>query len=104
MQAKLVLLGAQHVFADVPELVQEILGIRVSTSQVYRQCLAVAAVLPAPDAALPEAIPLLADTPQAPLYGMIDGSMLSFDAGCKRSKWAEFSTPTPVTGRLKRGQ
>ena len=86
LQAKLVLLGAQHVFADVPELVQELLGIRVSTSQVYRQCLAAAAVLPAPDAPAEEVIPPFAEAPQAPLYGMIDGSMLSFDAGWQEVK------------------
>lgn len=80
------LLGAQQVFADVPEVVQELLGIRVSTSQVYRQCLAAADVLPEPDIAADQAIPLLADTPQAPLYGMIDGSMLSFDAGWQEVK------------------
>jgi len=37
LQAKLVLLAAEHVFAHVPPLVESLLGICVSTTQVYRR-------------------------------------------------------------------
>ena len=37
LQAKLVLLAAEHVYAQVPPLVESLLGIRVSTTQVYRR-------------------------------------------------------------------
>ena len=42
LQAKLVLLAAEHIFAQVPPLVESLLGIRVSTAQVYRRTQAAA--------------------------------------------------------------
>lgn len=38
LQAKLTLLGCEHVFSDVPPLVESLLGIAVNESQVYRIC------------------------------------------------------------------
>lgn len=41
------MLSAEHPFAHVPPLVRELLGIEVSTSQVYRRTQAAAQALPA---------------------------------------------------------
>ncbi len=38
LQSKLVLLGCEHVFGQVPALVESLLGASVSQSQVYRSC------------------------------------------------------------------
>ncbi len=45
LQSKLVLLGCEHVFADVPEIAASLLGIEVNTSQVYRICQAASEAL-----------------------------------------------------------
>ena len=47
LQVKLVLLAAEHVYAQVPPLVESLLGIRVSMTQVYRHTQAAAQALPA---------------------------------------------------------
>ena len=78
LQAKLVLLAAEHVFAHVPPLVESLLGIRVSTTQVYRRTQAAAKALPA--AALDAPCPSVRAAP-GPVYGMVDGSMLFTDTG-----------------------
>ena len=82
LQAKLVLLAAEHVFAHVPPLVESLLGIRVSTSQVYRRTQAAAQALPAAlDAPCPQV-----QAGAGPVYGMVDGSMLFTDAGWQEVK------------------
>ena len=67
LQAKLVLLAADHVFAHVPPLVESLLGIRVSTTQVYRRTQAAAQALPA---ALDAPCPTVHAGP-GPVYGMV---------------------------------
>ena len=47
LQVKWVLLAAEHVYAQVPPLVESLLGIRVSMTQVYRHTQAAAQALPA---------------------------------------------------------
>ena len=47
LQVKLVLLAAEHAYAQVPPLVESLLGIRVSMTQVYRHTQAGAQALPA---------------------------------------------------------
>lgn len=83
LQAKLVLLAAEHVFAQVPPLVESLLGIRVSSSQVYRRTQAAGRALPATslDAPCPQV-----SAGQGPVYGMVDGSMLFTDAGWQEVK------------------
>lgn len=83
LQAKLVLLAAEHFFAHVPPLVKSLLGIRVSTSQVYRRTQAAAQALPA--AALDAPCPAVSAS-QGPVYGMVDGSTLFTDAGWQEVK------------------
>ena len=83
LQAKLVLLAADHVFAHVPPLVESLLGIRVSTTQVYRRTQAAAQALPA--AALDAPCPPVSAGP-GPVYGMVDGSMLFTDTGWQEVK------------------
>ena len=83
LQAKLVLLGAEHVYAHVPPLVASLLGIVVSTSQVYRRVQAAAATLPA--TALDAPCPVVSARP-GPVYGMVDGSMLFTDSGWQEVK------------------
>ena len=73
-------------FAAVPALVEELLGITVSTSQVYRRCQAVGAAL---SPALTDTLaPVVAPTADAPLYAMVDGSMLPFEGGWQEIKLA----------------
>ena len=78
LQAKLVLLAAEHVYAHVPPLVESLLGIRVSTTQVYRRTQAAAQALPA--AALDAPSPSVSAGPGL-AYGMVDGSMLPTNTG-----------------------
>ena len=78
LQAKLVLLAAEHVYAQVPPLVESLLGIRVSTTQVYRRTQAAAQAHPA--AALDAPCPGVS-AGAGPVYGMVDGSMLFTDTG-----------------------
>ena len=85
LQAKRVLLAAEHVFAHVPPLVESLLGIRVSTTQVYRRTQAAAQALPA--AALDASYPLVSAGP-GPVNGTVDGSMLFTDTG-----WGSESRP-----------
>ena len=83
LQAKLVLLAAEHVYAQVPPLVESLLGIRVSTTQVYRRTQAAAQALPA--AALDAPGPGVS-AGAGPVYGMVDGSMLFTDTGWQEVK------------------
>lgn len=83
LQAKLVLLAAEHVYAHVPPLVESLLGIRVSTSQVYRRTQAAAQALPA--ATLDAPCPSVSAGP-GPVYGMVDGSMLLTESGWQEVK------------------
>ena len=83
LQAKLVLLAAENVYAHVPPLVASLLGITVSTSQVYRRTQAVAEALPT--AELERPCPE-AQAAAGPVYGMVDGSMLFTDAGWQEVK------------------
>ena len=83
LQAKLVLLAAEHVFAHVPPLVESLLDIRVSTTQVYRSTQAAAQVLPA--AALYAPCPEVSASP-GPVYSMVDGSMRFTDTGWQEVK------------------
>jgi hypothetical protein len=83
LQAKLVLLAAEQVYAHVPPLVESLLGIRVSTSQVYRRTQAAAQALPA--AALDAPCPSVS-AGAGPVYGMVDGSMLFTDTGWQEVK------------------
>lgn len=78
LQAKLVLLTTEHVCVHVPPLVKSLLGIRVSTTQVYRRTQTAARALPA--AALGAPSSSVSGGP-GPVYGMVDGSMLPTDTG-----------------------
>jgi hypothetical protein len=87
LQSKLVLLGCEHVFGQVPALVESLLGVEVSQSQVYRTCQRAAfvadeGVLDEPSAGLGEH---LWDEQQT-VYGMADGSMLLTDQGWQEVK------------------
>ena len=83
LQARLVLLAAEYVFAQVPPLVEWLLGIRVSTTQVYRRTQAAAQALPA--AGLDAPCPGVSAGP-GPVYDMVDGSMLFTDTGWQEVK------------------
>jgi hypothetical protein len=87
LQSKLVLLGCEHVFGQVPALVESLLGVEVSQSQVYRTCQRAAfvadeGVLDEPSAGLGEH---LWDEQQT-VYGMADGSMLLTNQGWQEVK------------------
>ena len=83
LQAKLVLLAAEHVYAQVPPLVEPLLGTRMSTTQVYRRTQASAQALPA--AALDAPCPGVS-AGAGPVSGMVDGSMLFTDTGWQEVK------------------
>ena len=67
----------------MPPLVESLLGIRVSTTQVYRRTQAAAQALPA--AALDAPCPGVS-AGAGPVYGMVDGSMLFTDTGWQEVK------------------
>lgn len=79
------LLGANQVFNHVPGLVESLLGIHVSQSQVYRTVQAVSKAIE--DPSLPSQ-PLLHQQTQAAqqVYGMVDGSFLFTDDGWREVK------------------
>ena len=68
LQVKLVLLAAEHVYSQVPPLVELLLGIRVSTTQGSRRTQAAAQALPA--AALDAPCPGVR-AGAGPIYGMV---------------------------------
>jgi hypothetical protein len=83
----LVLLGCEHVYGQVPALVESLLGIQVNQSQVYRSCQRAAfvadeGVLDEPSSGLGEQ---LSDQEQT-VYGMVDGSMLPTEQGWQEVK------------------
>jgi hypothetical protein len=80
LQEKLVLLGCDHVYREVPELVSSLLGITACESQVYRSCQAVSGSIDEHELdEASEALSEIEDTPEAVVYGMVDGSMLFTD-------------------------
>ncbi|MBC7447673.1 MAG: hypothetical protein H7330_06395 [Hymenobacteraceae bacterium] len=92
------LLGSQQVFAAVPALVEELLGIAVSTSQVCRRCQAVGAALS--PALIDTLAPVVAPTADAPLYAMVDGSMLPFEGGWQEIKLARVFSASALTWQM----
>lgn len=81
------LLGCQQVFGDVPPLLERLLGIEVSTSQVYRSTLSASdnlesEKLEAPSGKLSEHL----EDPDQMVYAMVDGSMLLLDGGWQEVK------------------
>lgn len=87
LQEKLVLLGSEHVFGDVPDLVHSLLGVSLSTSSVFRTCQAVSSQIEPLDlqAPSPQLTASLAQ-PQQPIYGMVDGSFLLTKQGWQETK------------------
>jgi hypothetical protein len=87
LQEKLIALGCENVFGDVPAIVEQVLGICVSQSQVYRSCQAMSEQLRDEDlnSADEDLKQCLADG-SAEVYAMVDGSMLLTDAGWQETK------------------
>ena len=93
MQEKLTLLGATQVFHEVPALVESLLGISVSESQVYRCVQAVSQEIE--DPSLPSIeLQAIENKPDTQLYGMMDGSFLFTDTGWKEIKVGRVFTAT----------
>jgi hypothetical protein len=87
LQSKLVLLGCEHVFSAVPALVESLLGIHVSQSQVYRTTQRAAFV--ADEGVIDQPSPGLGEQLSCPgqiVYGMVDGSMLLTQEGWQETK------------------
>jgi len=87
LQSKLVLLACEHVFGQVPALVESLLGVQVSQSQVYRTAQRAAfvadeSILDEPSDRLSEQLSCSSQT----VYGMVDGSMLATDQGWQETK------------------
>jgi hypothetical protein len=101
LQEKLILLGAHQVFRQVPALVESLLGITVSESQVYRTVRAIDEVLE--DPSIPS-LPMQETQNQVeqPVYAMVDGSFLLTDDGWKEVKVGRVFKATPdATTALK---
>lgn len=87
LQSKLVLLGCEQVFGQVPALVESLLGIQINQSQVYRTCQMAAFV--ADEAVVDEPSVVLKgqlNNSEKTLYGMVDGSMLLTEEGWQETK------------------
>jgi hypothetical protein len=93
----LVLLGCGEVYADVPPLVKRLLGINVSTSQVYRTCQQAASQIEEDELSQPsENLAKVLDDPDATIYGMMDGSMIFTDDGWQETKVGRVFVDVPV--------
>lgn len=87
LQEFLVLMGCEHVYEKVPELLGKLLGITVSTSQTYRSTLRVANQLDISTLNMPSAcLQTQLSDESSTIYGMVDGSMLLYDEGWQESK------------------
>ena len=78
----------------MPALVESLLGIAVSESQVYRTIRAIDEVLPDPFVASP-AMHETQKQVEQPVYAMVDGSFLFTDMGWKEVKVGRVFTATP---------
>lgn len=99
LQEKLILLGANQVFSEVPKLIDSLLGITVSESQVYRCVQTISEVIEDPYLPSAELKETQADANEQ-VYGMVDGSFLPLDEGWKEIKVGRVfkATPTDSTG------
>lgn len=103
MQEKLTLLGCCEVFKAVPQLVESLLGIKTSESQVYRICSAASEALTEVDLNSPsEPLESLETDPQELIYGMVDGSMLFTDDGWQESKVGRVFKAAPRQPKAKK--
>lgn len=97
------MLGCLTVYKQVPELVEQLLGITVNQAQVYRICQQLGQVLPTDQLATPS--PTLVQQqvqPQSVVYGLVDGSMLFTDWGWQEIKLGRvFGTQLQADGSLK---
>lgn len=94
LQEKLILLGAHQVFREVPALVESLLGICVSESQVYRTVRAIDEVLADPFTPSPQ-MEQTQNQMEQPVYAMVDGSFLFTDEGWKEVKVGRVFQATP---------
>ena len=84
------MLGATQIFHEVPMLVDSLLGIPVSESQVYRAVQMVSQKMEDPGEPSEE-LQQIYDQPDEQVYGMVDGSFLFTDDGWKEVKsWSRF--------------
>ncbi|MBU6341335.1 MAG: UPF0236 family protein [Bacteroidetes bacterium] len=87
LQEKLIELGCEEVYGDVPERISSLLGIEVNQCQVYRSCQNVAERLDEQVLAEPsEDLSKAASQESAQVYAMVDGSMLLTDDGWQETK------------------
>lgn len=87
MQEKLVELGCDEVFSNVPDRISSLLGIEVNESQVYRTCQNVAESLDEDELSEPsEALSETESKESEQVYAMVDGSMLFTDDGWQETK------------------
>jgi hypothetical protein len=87
LQDKLVLLGSHQVFSEVPDLVEQLLGITTNATNAFRCCRAVSdelddSQLETPSAELAQQL----CQSDAVIYGMVDGSMLPVGDGWQETK------------------
>ena len=82
LQEKLVYVGQSEVYAQAAELIENLLGLRISTSQIYRLTTHYGAAI---EADLDQ--PLVPQTPvTGVVYAQADGAMLLTDGGYKENK------------------
>jgi hypothetical protein len=103
LQEKLTLLGCCEVFKAVPQLVESLLGIKASESQVYRICNAASEALAEADLNSPsDSLAKLETDSQELIYGMVDGSMLFTDDGWQESKVGRVFKAVPRQPKVKK--
>ena len=87
MQEKLILLGCNNIYHEVPKLIEQLLGIKISETQVYRSCQAMSLIIPDELASCPsDSLREIEETVEETVYGMVDGSMLFTDDGWQETK------------------
>lgn len=100
LQEKIALLGSLTVFNQVPELLENLLGIQANQSQTYRVCQTLSLALDEQQLSSPSAeLARQQGQPQQVVYGMVDGSMLFTDQGWQETKLGRvFAAQTGPTG------
>lgn len=87
LQEKLSILGSEHVFGAVPQIVESLLGIQVNETQVYRTAQAVSEAIPEGELHSPsQELAAIENDPRQRVYGMVDGSMLQMEDGWQETK------------------
>ena len=97
LQEKLIELGSDEVYGQVPGRIGRLLGIEVNQSQAYRCCQRAAGAIPEGAAITPgPAMAAALGDERGTVYAMVDGSMLQLDGGWQEVKVGRVFTAAQV--------